>query len=93
MWPDDRIQSLFGIELPIIQTTMAGVAFSDMAIGVSEAGGLGSLACGLLTADQITQEVKTIRQQTSRPINLNFLCHQPPKTDVEREAAWRRVLA
>ena len=38
MWPDDRIQSLFGIELPIIQAPMAGVAFSDMAIGVSEAG-------------------------------------------------------
>src|SRR5215469_15176033 len=92
MWPDDRIQSLFGIELPIIQAPMAGVAFSEMAIGVSEAGGLGSLGCALLTADQITQEVKIIRQQTSRPINLNFFCHQPPTADAEREAAWRRVL-
>lgn len=92
MWPDDRIQSLFGIELPIIQAPMAGVAFADMAIGVSEAGGLGSLACALLTTDQITEEVKIIRQQTSRPINLNFFCHQPPQADAEREAAWRRVL-
>ena len=33
MWPDDRIQNLFGIELPIIQAPMAGVAFSEMAIG------------------------------------------------------------
>ena len=79
MWPDYRIQNLFGIELPIIQAPMAGVAFSEMAIGVSEAGGLGSLGCALLTTDQITQEVKTIRQQTSRPINLNFFCHRPPK--------------
>ena len=39
MWPGDRIQSLFGIELPIIQAPVAGVAFSEMAIGVSEAGG------------------------------------------------------
>jgi nitronate monooxygenase len=92
MWPDNRILNLFGIELPIIQAPMAGAAFSEMAIGVSEAGGLGSLACALLTADQIVEEVEIIRQQTSRPINLNFFCHQPPKTDAEREAAWRRVL-
>jgi NAD(P)H-dependent flavin oxidoreductase YrpB (nitropropane dioxygenase family) len=53
MWPDNRIQNLFGIELPIIQAPMAGAAFSEMVIGVSEAGGLGSLACALLTTDQI----------------------------------------
>jgi nitronate monooxygenase len=92
MWLDNRIQNLFGIELPIIQAPMAGVAFSDMVIGVSEAGGLGSLACALLTTDQIIEEVKTIRRQTSRPINLNFFCHRPPRADAEREAAWQRVL-
>jgi nitronate monooxygenase len=92
MLPDKRIQNLFGIELPIIQAPMAGVAFSEMVIGVSEAGGLGSLACALLTADQIIEEVKIIRQQTSRPINLNFFCHEPANSDSEREAAWQRVL-
>jgi nitronate monooxygenase len=92
MWPDTRIQKLFEIELPIIQAPMAGVAFSAMAIGVSEAGGLGSLACALLTAGQIIEELKIIRQHTSRPINLNFFCHQPPRADAEREAAWRSVL-
>jgi nitronate monooxygenase len=81
MWPDYRIQNLFGIELPIIQAPMAGVAFSEMAIGVSEAGGLGSLACALLTIDQIIEQVNIIRQQTSHPINVNFFCHQPPKAD------------
>jgi NAD(P)H-dependent flavin oxidoreductase YrpB (nitropropane dioxygenase family) len=92
MWPDYRIQNLFGIELPIIQAPMAGVASSEMVVGVCEAGGLGSLACGLLTPQQIAQEVEIIRRQTSRPINLNFLFHQPPTADAEREAAWRRVL-
>jgi nitronate monooxygenase len=91
VWPDYRIQNLFGIELPIIQAPMAGVAFSEMAVGVADAGGLGSLACALLTTDQIIEEVNIIRRQTSRPINLNFFCH-PPKADAQREAAWRRVL-
>jgi nitronate monooxygenase len=92
MWPDNRIQKLLGIELPIIQAPMAGVAFFDVVIGVSEAGGLGSLACALLTAEQIIEEVRIIRQKTSRPINLNFFCHESPKADAGREAAWQRLL-
>jgi nitronate monooxygenase len=92
MWSDNRIRNLLGIELPIIQAPMAGVAFSEMAAAVSEAGGLGSLACALLKAEQIVAEVKAIRDQTPRPINLNFFCHQPPRRDAEREAAWMRVL-
>jgi nitronate monooxygenase len=92
LWPDGRIEKLFGIELPIIQAPMAGVAFSEMAIAVSEAGGLGSLACALLTPEQIVEEVKTIRRQRSRPVNLNFFCHPAPRADAQREAAWRREL-
>jgi nitronate monooxygenase len=92
MWPDYRIQNLFGIELPIIQAPMAGVAFSDMVSAVSDAGGLGSLACALLTPEQIVHEVKLVRQKTPRPINLNFFCHRPPKVDVDREMRWRRHL-
>ena len=42
MWPDQRIQNLLGIELPIIQAPMAGAGASEMVIAVSEAGGLGS---------------------------------------------------
>jgi nitronate monooxygenase len=92
MWPDNRLRNLFGIELPIIQAPMAGVAFSDMVSAVSEAGGLGSLPCALLTAEQIVEEVKLIRQKTARPINLNFFCHQAPRVDAGREIAWRRRL-
>jgi nitronate monooxygenase len=92
MWLDYRIQNLFGIELPIIQAPMAGVALSDMVSAVSDAGGLGSLACALLTPEQIVQEVKMIRQKTSGPINLNFFCHQPPKVDVNRNTTWKCLL-
>lgn len=92
MWPDNRIQALLGIELPIIQAPMAGSVLSKMAIAVSEAGGLGSLPCALLTIEQIRQEYHTIRQQTAKPINLNFFCHQTPPADPERENCWRKRL-
>ena len=38
-----RLQSLLGVELPIIQAPMAGVQGSALAVAVSNAGGLGSL--------------------------------------------------
>jgi nitronate monooxygenase len=89
---DVRLRDLFGISLPIIQAPMAGAAFSDMVVAVSEAGGLGSLACAMLTPVQIRQEVALIRQKTSRPINLNFFCHTPPAADSARDASWKRRL-
>src|SRR6202451_2926622 len=92
MWPDQRIVELFGIQLPIIQAPMAGSTGSEMVLAVAEAGGLGSLPCALLSAEQIRAEVETIRRQTKRPINLNFFCHTPPRVDAAREAAWRQRL-
>ena len=92
MWPDNRLINLFDIELPIIQAPMAGSAFSDLAVAVSEAGGLGSLACALLSVEQARKELETIRRKTSRPINVNFFCHQQPRYDPARESSWRRRL-
>jgi len=92
MWPNHRFINLCGIELPIIQAPMAGVAFSDMVVAVSQAGGLGSLACALLSVEQARNELETIRRKTSRPINANFFCHQPPQDDRDRERNWRQRL-
>lgn len=72
---------------------MAGANLSAMAIAVSEAGALGSLPCAMLSAEQIRAEIETIRRQTSRPINLNFFCHQTPAADAQRDLAWKQHLA
>src|SRR5215472_15924947 len=92
MWLDNHILDLFGIEVPIIQAPMAGSAFSDMVVAVSEAGGLGSLACALLNVEQARKELETIRGRTSRPMNANFFCHDPPRDDRNRQKNWRRHL-
>jgi nitronate monooxygenase len=92
MWPDNRVLDLLGVELPIIQAPMAGAVLSDMVVAVSEAGGLGSLPCALLSYEQARGELEVIRQKTSRPINVNFFCHQQPSADAEREMRWRRRL-
>jgi nitronate monooxygenase len=92
MWPDNRVLDLFGIPSPIIQAPMAGSVLSDMVVAVSEAGGLGSLACAQLSVEQARSELELIRRQTSRPINVNFFCHQPPRVDPAREMIWRQRL-
>ncbi|HKV06637.1 MAG TPA: nitronate monooxygenase, partial [Thermoanaerobaculia bacterium] len=45
------LQELFQIDLPIIQAPMAGVQGSALAVAVSNAGGLGSLPCAMLSPD------------------------------------------
>src|SRR5499427_4608992 len=92
MWPNDRFIKLCGIELPLVQAPMAGSALSDMVVAVSQAGGLGSLACALLSVEQARKELETIRRRTSRPINANFFCHRPPQDDRVREMYWRQRL-
>lgn len=91
-WPNRRILDLLRIELPIVQAPMANFAFAEMAIAVSEAGGLGSLACASLGAEQLREQVEQIRKATRRPINLNFFCHRAPPPDHEREAKWKARL-
>jgi nitronate monooxygenase len=87
------VRQLFGIDVPIIQAPMAGVQGSRLAIAVSNAGGLGSLPCAMLSADGLAQELATIKAHTARPFNVNFFCHTPPAIDADREAAWLAALS
>ena len=88
-----NLQDFFGIELPIIQAPMAGVQTSVLGIAVSNAGGLGSLPCAMLTLSALRAELTAITAQTHRPYNVNFFCHTPPEPDLAREARWRVALA
>lgn len=87
------ITDFFGIDLPIIQAPMAGAQGSAMAIAVSNAGGLGSLPCAMLTPASMRAELQAITAGTARPYNVNFFCHAPPGPDADRDARWHAALA
>ncbi|WP_460123311.1 NAD(P)H-dependent flavin oxidoreductase [Pseudomonas sp. S2_C03] len=91
-WPDTRIIDLLGIELPIIQAPMAGATTVAMVVATNEAGGLGSLPAAMLSTEQLREDLKSIREQSSRPINVNFFCHQPPAADEQRARDWKNLL-
>jgi len=86
------LQSLLGIDLPVIQAPMAGSQDHALAAAVSNAGGLGSLPCAMLGADALRAQLAAIRTKTDRSCNLNFFCHATPASDPVREARWRAVL-
>ena len=88
----ESFRQRLNLELPIIQAPMAGVQDSALTIAVSNAGGLGSLPCAMLSKDQIRSELEAISDQTSAPYNVNFFCHTPSEVDADRENNWRNEL-
>ncbi|GAB3878894.1 hypothetical protein GCM10027612_03810 [Microbispora bryophytorum subsp. camponoti] len=62
----------FGPSNPIIQAPMAGGgATPALAAAVSRAGGLGFLAAGYRTAQDVRREIAAVRERTDRPFGVN----------------------
>jgi enoyl-[acyl-carrier protein] reductase II len=69
-----RFTEQFGLSTPIAQAGMAFVGGTpDLAIAVSNAGGLGSLGVGLMPDSIMEQTIKAIQAGTDRPFNVNFI--------------------
>ncbi len=92
-WTANRICQKLDIRLPIVQAPMAGSDSPELTVAVSEAGGLGSLACATLSPERVREAAAFIRGKTENPFNLNFFCHIPPKEDVDRDARWREEIS
>lgn len=93
MSPDTRLNDLFGIEHPIVLAPMAGFATVELAATVSNCGGLGSIGCATMDPQRAADTVANLRRLTSKPVNLNFFCHEPAKADARRDRAWRERLS
>jgi nitronate monooxygenase len=92
MWPDRRLLDLFRVDHPIVLAPMAGAMDFELAAAVAEAGGLGSLPCATLNAEQAREQIAKFRARTDKPVNVNFFCHTPPQLNNAREARWRDAL-
>ena len=93
MWPDRRVVELFEIDHPIVLAPMAGLGTVQLAAAVSNAGGLGSIGCATMAPEIVAKSFGELRQLTTKPINLNFFCHDPAKPDAARERAWHEKLS
>jgi NAD(P)H-dependent flavin oxidoreductase YrpB (nitropropane dioxygenase family) len=82
-----RVCDLFGIAHPVVLGGMGGATGPDLVAAVSNAGGLGILACSGLSAPDIEAGARAIRERTDRPWGLNLLLFRSD------EAAISSVLA
>ena len=89
-WPDRRFVDLVGTEHPIVQAPMAGAGGVDLCVAAIEGGALGSLPCGMLSPEQVSEQAAEVRSRTDGPFALNFFCHRMP--DGVDDAAWRALL-
>ena len=72
-----RVTELLGIEVPVIQGAMARIANASLAGAVSEAGGLGIIACGGAPLDWVEEQVGIARSMTDKPIGANVMLMDP----------------
>ena len=86
------LTDLLGIQNPLIQAPMAGVSTPEMAAAVSNAGGLGSVALGALSAEDARAALAETMALTDRPIAANVFVHPAPVHDAVREAAFLEAL-
>lgn len=66
-----KITELLGIEHPIIMSGMSWISVPEMVAAVSNAGGLGILATGVLDENQTRDAVREIRELTDKPFGAN----------------------
>jgi NAD(P)H-dependent flavin oxidoreductase YrpB (nitropropane dioxygenase family) len=97
MWSNRRLVELFKIEHPIVLAPMAGFCTVDLAAAVSNAGGIGSIGCAVLTPELIAKTVAELRRLTTKPINLNFFAtirqRRTPLVSVDGTRSFRRIIA
>lgn len=68
---------LLGIEIPIIQAPIGNVSCVDLAVAVSDAGGLGMLAASWRTTDDLRRMIREIHERTDRPFGVNLVLPWP----------------
>ncbi|WP_276205143.1 nitronate monooxygenase family protein [Bacillus sp. MUM 13] len=75
---NNKMTGLLKIDYPIIQAPMAGGATtSNLAAAVSNSGGLGMIGAGYMSPDQIREQVREIKQLTSKPFGINLFVPSP----------------
>lgn len=72
---DNKITNLLGIKYPILQGGMAWIADASLAVGVSEAGGLGIIT-GVGPTEVVREQIRKAKSLTDKPFGVNVMLMQ-----------------
>lgn len=79
-----EICELFGVEYPVIQGGMAWVGTWELAAAVSEAGGLGIIGSGGAPAQWVRDQIRQLKQASSKPFGVNLMLMNPEADEIAR---------
>jgi len=68
----NRINTLFGIQYPLVQAGMIWCSGWELASAVSNAGGLGLIGAGSMYPDILRQQLQKCREATDKPFGVNI---------------------
>ena len=69
----NSIAKLLDIQYPIFQGAMAHIARYPLASAVSEAGGLGIIAAGGLSSEELREQIRRTQERTKKPFAVNLM--------------------
>lgn len=88
----NRIQSLLGVQYPVVQAPMTYIARAELAAAVSEGGGLGMIET---LTEEGRADLRRVRRLTNRPVAANLMIQgwkrDPSIVDVLVAAGVRHV--
>jgi nitronate monooxygenase len=84
---------LIGIDYPIVQSGMGGVAGPELVAEVCRAGGLGILAGLNVPPDRLRGAIRRVRELTDRPFGVNLWLHRALRPPIDPTAVDDATLA
>lgn len=72
-----KIHDILKIKYPILQGAMANISTAELAGPVSEAGGLGMIASGGFSPEEVRSEIRKIKKMTDKPFGVNMVMIHP----------------
>lgn len=86
-----KLNEILGTQYPIIQGGMANIATGEFAAAVSNAGGLGLIAAGGMSPEQLKENIATARKLTDRPFGVNVMLMHPQVDELARICIEEKV--
>ena len=72
-----KLNEMLGIKYPFIQGGMANIATGEFAAAVSNAGGLGLIGAGGMTAEMLREHIHKAKELTDKPFGVNLMLMNP----------------
>ena len=72
-----KLNEMLGIKYPVIQGGMANIATGEFAAAVSNAGGLGLIGAGGMSADDLRENIRKCKTLTEKPFGVNIMLLHP----------------